>query len=322
VLRARRRGRPGRAPDASSVRLPGPWHHRDISANGIRLHVAECGAPGAPLVVLLHGFPEFWWTWRRQLPAIADAGFRAVAVDLRGYGDSDKPPRGYDLWTLAGDVAGLIRALGEPSAWVVGHGWGGMIGWTVTALHPRLIAGLVVLGAPHPLAVRRNVVRDPRGQGRAVLAGRGHVLAAQVPRRPEHLLRVDDGAHVERLMRQRAGADWVDTDDFTASVEGNRRAMQVAGAAHSALEYYRWAVRSQVRAEGRRFAAAVERRPSVPVLQVHGADDPYLLTSTASTSQRWGGPHLRTEVLAATGHFPHAERPSATTSLLLDFLPS
>ena len=78
-------------------------------------------------------------------------------------------------------------------------------------------------------------------------------------------------------MRQRAGADWVDTDDFTVSVEGNRRAMQVAGAAHSALEYYRWAVRSQVRAEGRRFAAAVERRPTVPVLQVHGADDPYLL---------------------------------------------
>jgi len=118
-----RRGRPGRSvPDASSVRLPGPWQHRDVSANGIRLHVAETGDAGAPLVVLLHGFPEFWWTWRRQLPALAEAGFRAVAVDLRGYGDSDKPPRGYDLWTLAGDVAGLIRALGEPTARIVGHG--------------------------------------------------------------------------------------------------------------------------------------------------------------------------------------------------------
>jgi pimeloyl-ACP methyl ester carboxylesterase len=316
VLRSRRRVRPGRAPDASSVRLPGPWHHRDISANGIRLHVAECGAPGAPLVVLLHGFPEFWWTWRRHLPAIADAGFRAVAVDLRGYGDSDKPPRGYDLWTLAGDVAGLIRALGEPSAWVVGHGWGGMIGWTVTALHPRLIAGLVVLGAPHPLAVRRNVVRDPRGQGRAVLAGRGHVLAAQVPRRPEHLLRADDGAHVERLMRQRAGADWVDTDDFTVSVEGNRRAIQVAGAAHSALEYYRWAVRSQVRAEGRRFAAAVERLPSVPVLQVHGADDPCVLDTTMRGDERFAGAGLTHHTLPATGHFPQQEHPTHVTALI------
>jgi pimeloyl-ACP methyl ester carboxylesterase len=322
VLRARRRGRPGRStPDAASVRLPGPWQHRDISANGIRLHVAECGPPGGPLVVLLHGFPEFWWTWRRQLPALADTGLRAVAVDLRGYGDSDKPPRGYDLWTLAGDVAGLIRALGEPSAHIVGHGWGGMIGWTVTALHPRLVAGLAVLGAPHPLAVRRNVVRDPRGQGRAVLAGRGHVLAAQVPRRPEYRLRADDGAHVERLMRQRGGADWVDTDDFAVSVEGNRRAMQVAGVAHSALEYYRWAVRSQVRAEGRRFAGAVARRPTVPVLQVHGADDPYLLERTAAASRRWAGPHRRYEVLAATGHFPHHEQPAAVTDLLREFLP-
>jgi pimeloyl-ACP methyl ester carboxylesterase len=195
--------------------------------------------------VLLHGFPEFWWTWRRQLPVLADAGFHAVAVDLRGYGDSDKPPRGYDLWTLAGDVAGLIRALGEPSARIVGHGWGGMIGWTVTALHPRVVAALAVLGAPHPLAVRRAVVRDPAGQGRALLGGRGRVLAAQVPRRAERWLRTDESAHVERLMRQRAGAAWIDTDDFTVSVEGNRRAMRVAGVAHSALEYYRWAVWSR-----------------------------------------------------------------------------
>jgi pimeloyl-ACP methyl ester carboxylesterase len=91
-----------RPPDPSSVRIPGPWTHREVSANGIRLHVAELGT--GPLVLLLHGFPEFWWSWRHQLPALAAAGLRAVAVDLRGYGDSDKPPRGYDLWTLSGDV--------------------------------------------------------------------------------------------------------------------------------------------------------------------------------------------------------------------------
>jgi pimeloyl-ACP methyl ester carboxylesterase len=322
VSRARRRGRPGgSAPDGSSVRLPGRWEHRDVSANGIRLHVAEAGRPGAPLVVLLHGFPEFWWTWRHQLPALADAGFRAVAVDLRGYGDSDKPPRGYDLWTLAGDVAGLVRALGEPSARIVGHGWGGMIGWTVTALHPRLVAALAVLGAPHPLAVRRAVVRDVRGQGRALLGRPGGVLAAQVPRRPERRLRTGESAHVEQLLRERAGPGWAGTDDFAATVEGTRRAMQVPGVAHSSMEYYRWAVRSQVRAEGRRFAAAVSRIPAVPVLQVHGADDPYLLERTAAASREWGGPHLRSEVLSGTGHFPHQECPAETTALLLDFLP-
>jgi pimeloyl-ACP methyl ester carboxylesterase len=84
------------------------------------LHVAEVGT--GPLVLLLHGFPEFWWSWRHQLPALAAAGRRAVAVDLRGYGDSDKPPRGYDLWTLSGDVAGLVRALGERQVDLVGHG--------------------------------------------------------------------------------------------------------------------------------------------------------------------------------------------------------
>jgi pimeloyl-ACP methyl ester carboxylesterase len=320
VLRARRRGRPGRSTlDGSSVRLSGRWEHRDVSANGIRLHVAECGRPGAPLVVLLHGFPDFWWTWRHQLPALADAGLRAVAVDLRGYGDSDKPPRGYDLWTLAGDVAGLIRALGESSARVVGHGWGGMIGWTVTALHPRLVRALAVLAAPHPLALRRAAVRDPRGQGRALL--REGVLAAQLPRWPERWLRADDGSHVESVLRARAGASWLSTDDFAAHLEGDRRAMQVPGVAHSSMEYYRWAVRSQVRAEGRRFATAVAREPTVPVLQVHGADDPYLLERTAAASGRWAGPHRRYEVLAATGHFPHHEQSAAVTDLLREFLP-
>ncbi len=322
MLRARRPGRPVRpVPDGSSVRLPGRWEHRDVSANGIRLHVAECGPPGAPLVVLLHGFPECWWTWRHELPALADAGFRAVAVDLRGYGDSDKPPRGYDLWTLAGDVAGLIRALGESSARIVGHGWGGVIGWTVTALHPRVVAALAVLAAPHPLAVRRAVVRDPRGQGRALLGRPGGVLAAQLPRRPERRLRANGGARVETLLRARAGASWVGTDDFAAHVEGMRRAVQVPGVAHSSMEYYRWAVRSQVRAEGRRFAAAVARTPTVPVLQVHGAADPYLLERTAADSRRWAGPHLRYEVLDGTGHFPHREQPAVVTALLREFLP-
>jgi pimeloyl-ACP methyl ester carboxylesterase len=319
VLRARRAGRSGAVPDGSSVRLPGRWEHHDVSANGIRLHVVECGRPGAPLVVLLHGFPEFWWTWRHQLPVLADAGFRAVAVDLRGYGDSDKPPRGYDLWTLAGDVAGLIRALGESSARVVGHGWGGMIGWTVTALHPRLVGALAVLAAPHPLAVRRAVVRDPRGQGRALLGRRGGVLAAQLPRLPERWLRAEGG--VETLLTDRSGADWVGTDEFAVSVEGDRRAMQVPGVAHSSMEYYRWAFRSQLRAEGRRFTAAVARVPEVPVLQVHGAEDRYLLERTAAASRRWAGPHLRYEVLTGTGHFPHHERPAEVTALLEAFLP-
>jgi pimeloyl-ACP methyl ester carboxylesterase len=303
-------------PDPSSVRLSGPWTHRAVSANGIRLHVAECDG-GGPLVVLLHGFPEFWWSWRHQLGHLAEQGFRAVAVDLRGYGDSDKPPRGYDLWTLAGDIAGLIRALGESRAHLVGHDWGGLIAWTVTALHPRLVRSLAVVGAPHPLAVRAAVVRDPRGQGRATAA---YALGFQLPRLPERSLRADDGTRVARIMRARAGQEWVASPDFAEAAACYRHAIQVPGVVHSAMEYYRWALRSQFRAEGRRFAAAVARPTAVPVLQVHGAQDPCMLVRTAAASQRWIGADHRLHVLPTTGHFPHEERPGETNALLAGFL--
>jgi pimeloyl-ACP methyl ester carboxylesterase len=229
-------------PDPSSVRLPGPWTHRNVSANGIRLHVAECDG-GGPLVVLLHGFPEFWWSWRHQIAALAERGYRVVAADLRGYGDSDKPPRGYDLWTLAGDVAGLVRALGEPRAHLVGHDWGGLVAWTVTALHPRLVRSLTALAAPHPLALRSAMLRNPRGQGRATAR---YALGFQLPRWPERSLLTDDGARVERIMRAWAGPEWAASADFAAAAAHYRSAVQVPGTVHSAMEYYRWAARSQL----------------------------------------------------------------------------
>jgi pimeloyl-ACP methyl ester carboxylesterase len=301
-----------RGPDPSSARLPGPWTHRGVSANGIRLHVAETGGTG-PLVVALHGFPQFWWAWRHQLTGLAEHGLRVAAVDLRGYGDSDKPPRGYDLWTLAGDVAGLVRALGEPRAHLVGHGWGGLIGWTVAALHPRIVQSLTVLGAPHPLAVRSAALRDPRRQG--------HALRMQVPRWPERTLVTDGGAGVERVMRAWSGPDWAATADFDAAVAGYRSAAQIPGVAHCAAEYYRWAGRSQLRVEGRRFAAAVARPAEVPVLALHGELDPCVVERTAAASQRWAGDKFRLDVLPGVGHFPHEERPAEVTRLIADFLP-
>ncbi len=93
------------------------------------------------------------------------AAGRAAAVDLRGYGGSDKPPRGYDLVTLAGDAAGLVRALGEANAIVVGHDWGGLLAWTTAVYHPKIVQRLAVVSAPHPLRLRQAIVSDPRGQG-------------------------------------------------------------------------------------------------------------------------------------------------------------
>src|SRR5258708_10061716 len=112
----------GRSRDAP-IFIDGPWSHRSVSANGTRFHVAESG--DEPLVLLLHGFPEFWWTWREQLSSLKGAGFRAVAVDLRGFGGSDKPPRGYDLVTAASDAAGLVRPLVAATPARAGLAWAG-----------------------------------------------------------------------------------------------------------------------------------------------------------------------------------------------------
>ena len=287
--------------------------HREVSANGIRLHVAEAGS--GPLVLLLHGFPEFWWSWRHQLVALADAGFRAVAVDLRGYGDSDKPPRGYDSWTLAGDVAGLVRALGESRASVVGQDWGGLLAWTVATLQPRLIHSVAAVAAPHPLAVRRAMLHA-RSQSKAS----AYLCGFQLPRLPEHLLTRRDAAGVEQILRRWAGPAWPRSAEFDEVARRTRSAMLIPGAAHSALEYYRWAVRSVLRTDGRRFTAAVDRPVPVPVLQLHGALDPCLLESTAAASAPWAGQHYRYRVLDDVGHFVPQEAPETTSTLLAEFL--
>lgn len=285
--------------------LPGPWRHRDVKANGQKFHVAELG--DGPLVLLLHGFPQFWWCWREQLTGLAEAGLRAVAVDLRGYGASDKPPRGYDALTLSGDVSGLIRSLGEDQAVVVGHDWGAFLGWSVATLHPAVVRKLVVLSLPHPLELRRQLL-TPGAQQRAL----GHIFGFQVPWRPERALVADDASYVDALLRRWGGPDF----PYETTSATYRAAMQITGVAHSALEYYRWALRSQARPDGTRFARAMSRAVLAPVLHIHGLEDPCILpTSVRDSRAHTAGPYELIE-LPGTGHFPAEERPSAVTELI------
>lgn len=303
-------------PDPSTVRIDGPWQHRDVRANGIRFHAVEAGptGPDAPLVLLLHGFAEFWWSWRHQLPALADAGYRAVAVDLRGYGDSDKPPRGYDGWTLADDVAGLIRALGHTRAAVVGHADGGLVSWATAILHPHLVRSIALLASPHPISLKRAVLRQ-RSQRQSFLPA---FLGYQFPWVPERRLVRADGAAIGDLIRQRTAAGQTPTD-LADVVARNRSAIQVPGAAHCGLEYQRWAFRSQWRPDGRRFMAAMDRTLTVPVLQIHGDADPYVLRSTLRSDCRWA-PQLRLHSVAGAGHYVQWERPDEVSTVLIDAL--
>jgi pimeloyl-ACP methyl ester carboxylesterase len=275
--------------------------------------VVELGT--GPLVLLLHGFPEFWWAWRHQLPALAATGLRAVAVDLRGYGDSDKPPRGYDLWTLSGDVAGLIRALGERQADLVGHDWGGVLSWCTAALHPRVVRSVTVLAAAHPRAMGQALLLDP-----AQRAAARYLAEFQAPWLPERRLTRDDAMLVEHILRAGAGPRWCGSPEFTEVARRYRDAMRIPAAAHCALEYYRWVGRSQFRFDGRRLSRAVNRTARVPVLQVQGAEDPYVLEPTARRSVQWAGNSYRYEVLPGVGHFVPQEAPEQTTALITEFL--
>jgi len=295
--------------EESVVLIDGPWTHRDVSANGIRLHAVEAGT--GPLVVLLHGFPGFWWSWRHQLAALAAAGYRAVACDLRGYGASDKPPRGYDPMTAAADVAGLIRALGEDTAVLVGHDWGGNIAWTTAALHPQLVTRLVVVADPHPLRWLPAVATD-RHQRWATR----HVGRFQLPWHPERWLVADDAANVAQLLRQWSGS----RHSFGDDERRYRDAMQIFGVPHCALEYFRWAVRSIPRSDGRLFRHGLRARIGVPTLQIHGADDSCVLAATAEGSSRYVAAPYEWRLLDDVGHFPPEEAPDVVSRDIIGWL--
>jgi len=295
--------------DPSVALIDGPWTHRAIAANGARFHVSEMGE--GPLVLLLHGFPEFWWAWRHQLVSLADAGYRAAAMDLRGYGASDKTPRGYDPATLTGDVAGVIRSLGEPDAVVVGHGWGSLLGWACAVMQPKVVRRLVSVSIGHPLRLRTALLTHPAQARRAA-----HALAFQRPWLPERRLVAHDGAHVEQFLRQWGGPGWPDA----ATATRYRRAMQVENAAHCALEYYRWAVRSIPRPDGVRFANRMKTPIEVPVLHLHGAEDGAYLPSSGQGSEQYVDAPYRWRLLDGVGHFPHEEAPAAFDAALLSWL--
>ncbi|MGA5541716.1 alpha/beta fold hydrolase [Mycobacterium sp. NPDC051198] len=306
-------------PAPSIARIEGPWRHLQVHANGIRFHVVEGeGSQGdsetdRPLVIFLHGFGSFWWSWRHQLTALS--GARVVAVDLRGYGDSDKPPRGYDGWTLAGDTAGLVRALGHKTATLVGHADGGLVCWATAVLHPRVVNAIALVSSPHPLALRTSTLTR-RDQGRALLPS---MLSYQLPAWPERTLTRHDGAELERLVRSRAGTKWQTSQDFSQTMGHLRQAIQIPGAAHCALEYQRWAVRSQLRGEGRRFMRSMKRPIGVPVLHMRGDADPYVLADPVHRTQQYA-PHGRYVSITDAGHFGHEEQPEAVNAQLSRFL--
>ena len=294
-----------------NVYRPGPWTHRDLSAGGTRFHAALAGpesplndAEGTgPLVVLLHGFPECWWTWRHVMPALAREGHRVAALDLRGFGGSDRPPSGYDLVSLADDVHGAIRALGHESAVVVGHGLGGHVAWVTANRFSSTVRGIVPVSAPHPVAVRSL-------RGRLLSGAALQYLSFKVPLLPERTLATQAG--MERLLRSWAGPR---TRAQVTEAAGYYAALLARpGAAHSALETLRDMLL------GRQTLAALEPAVQVPVMSVQGQVDPVQPAQAYARDTHHVAGRLQQVTIPGVGHFPQEEAPNQLTEVLLPFL--
>lgn len=283
-----------------------------MPANGTRLHVAVAG--DGPLVLLVHGYPQFWWAWRTQLPALADAGFTVAAVDLRGHGASDKPPTGYDVGTLCADLAALVRSLGHTRAVVIGHGLGGLLAWAMPQLQPQVVRAIGVLGMPHPQLLGRRtlpwLLTRPLLQ-RPVRAAFGRPGGSAARRL------ADPAVLEESLHRWSArGSAWPSTE----VVDRYSQALGLPFASRSATEAHRWLARAHLHPGGRRLMRRAARPVRVPVLALHGADDRLLPPALAARSAEQARGGLEWHLLPGVGHFVQEEAPGTTTRLIADWL--
>ena len=258
-------------------------------------------------MVLLHGFPEFWYAWRHQIPALADAGYRVVAPDLPGYNTSDKPPRvrDYRPRLLVQEVADLIVALGAPSAAVAGHDWGGGLAWLLAMQHPERVERLVVLNAPHPSRFLKGL-RSP-GQ----LRRSWYMLAFQLPWLPERLIAARDFRVLRRALRQQPARPGT----FTAQdIDRYVAAAAQPGAMCAAINYYRAAFRANPLAH-----VHSRRRVDIPTLIIWGEQDRYLGRELAEPDRAWV-PDVRVERIAEASHWVQADAPERVNQLMVDFL--
>ncbi len=272
-----------------------------------RLHYVEAGPSEGPLVVLLHGFPDFWYSWRHQIPALAAAGFRAVAPDMRGYNLSSKPAAlsAYEPRRLAGDIRDLIRERGAERAFLAGHDWGAAVAWVVAMAHPEVVERLAILNVPHP----RRMLESLRRPGRQ-LAKSWYIFFFQLPWLPERALRVGGwwGFRYGFEHDARPGA-------FTpADIDRYREAWSQPGAATATINYYRASMR---RPPGRERGGL--NPIAAPTLVIWGEHDRYLRSSLAEPS-REDVPGLERVVrLPDASHWVQHDEPDRVSELLVGF---
>ncbi|MFB6274451.1 MAG: alpha/beta fold hydrolase [Salinibacter sp.] len=285
-----------------SVPLERHW----VDSDGVRLHVRAAGPRDGPLVVLLHGFPEFWYGWHRQIPALADAGYRVVVPDQRGYNRSDAPRAvaAYDLDLLVDDVCAVIDAAGRERAAVVGHDWGAMVGWHLAHVRPERLRRLAILNVPHPHIFRETLRTSP-----AQLLRSTYALFFQCPALPEWLLGRNDGQLLAAFLRGSGHADTFTDADLAIY----RRTWRWPGRLRGMLHWYRAAARRALR------TAPPADPIGVPTLVVWGAQDVALSRRMAAPSAAMCD-EGRLEVVENATHWVQHDAPATVNRLLLDHL--
>lgn len=275
---------------------------RKVAANGLDFHVALAGPADGPPVVLLHGFPEFWYGWRRQIGPLAAAGLRVVVPDQRGYNLTGKPAgvAAYALDRLADDVLAVAEALGHRRFALVGHDWGGVVAWHLAARQPDRIARLAVLNAPHPAVMGRYARAHP-GQ----LLRSWYVAWFQVPALPERLMAARDHAALADALTGSSRPGTFAPDDLARYREAWRR----PGALTAMVNWYR----------ALRLAAPTPERVAVPVRVIWGDRDRFLEAGLVEASLA-GCDRGEAFHLPEASHWVQHEEPERVNRLLVEFL--
>jgi pimeloyl-ACP methyl ester carboxylesterase len=284
-----------------------------VRANNINLHVMTDGPEDGTSVVLLHGFPEFYYGWRRQIPALAGAGFHVIAPDQRGYNLSDKP-RGissYDVNILARDIVGLFDHFGIQKARLVGHDWGAAVAWTVALNHPERLEKLAILNVPHPDVMARFILKD-----RAQQVKSWYIYFFQIPFIPEWALRTADYRALSRMLVN-SGRRNTFTEE---NVVEYKKAWSQKGALTATINWYRAAFRGGWRSYFQ-YRKTSPRRVKVPTLVLWGRHD-------IALSERMAQPSIelcedgRLVTFDRATHWVQHDQPEEVNQNLIEFLRS
>lgn len=281
--------------------------HRHIDLGDVTLHTVLAGE--GPLVVLLHGFPEFWYSWRYQIPALAAAGFRVAAPDMRGYNLSTKPKgvRQYTMPVLANDVARLIDALGESKATVVGHDWGANVAWIFAMQHPDKLERLAILNVPHPVVFQKGLKKWSQ------LKKSWYVFFFQLPWLPERFMLRGDVRSIRAMLHR----DPVHKEAFSKEdVERYVEAFRQPGAATAAIHYYR-AIFRMKKSESRGMVGPIH----APVLVIWGEQDHYLGVDLAQPPAKLV-PYARVVRIPDASHWVQCDAADEVNQNLMTFLKS